>query len=711
MRSPMDHRRWIGLCQSLAAVLLFSFCFLTRGAADDSANKPIKTLVHGTVNSEAYEDLLPHLAITQDDGQQDASQFDLLIFDGTQAEAAQDAVLSTEISKALYSGHWVLAFDANAKVKTDYFQPVIYFSTPGKTRSYLVRSVKEQDGDSSWRIFTTPSATPGGLTLSSEQDLAFDDADGILARLQDPHAGEAPVAASDEPGTVADPVPPDSAIPPGLIHARWYHQMDTGPVLLPQPAKKSDAAKQYFRLLINSTYTAFLNNSNNASGDFQYLVLQVDGSLNPTNGTGHFAHNAYNERAWFDDVIRVYVEPPHYADPSLNLYWVNNAPITPNSTSSYSASSSFSVGYQTGSYTWGTSKTFEIPRWKVSSNAAGVNMAWNFRSASPNADIPYNKCASDGAANWFNICGVRDNGYPNEPNELSRTQNVFHASVVYRTQGLRTGRFALAVLDGRAYPRLFDLFCTVAGGSSGICLGNQSWSTTEPLTGFGAFIDLSVVVPIPLQHMTFSQNPAVAGNKITGQIFLVSPAAVNTSVALTSLNPNRIHVPASVVIEKGKTSTTFAVVTTAGSAGLDTAIVTATYAASSIPEPFSVRTYTPGQLLPPTTVVTTNPSYWTEHLPFGKWVSGFQVRYAVSFVDAQGQETDRGPWTPWFGNPDYALPILFDVPTGPSNTVVKRRIYRQFYADVDDSNPQGGVELVGEIDDNTTTQFRDQAAN
>jgi hypothetical protein len=120
----MDHHRRIGLCRSLAVVLLFSVGFLTQGSADDSANKPIKALVHGMVNSETYEDLLPHLAITQDDGQQDASKFDVFIFDRTQAEAAQDAVLSTEISKSLYSGHWVLAFDANAKVKTDYFRPV-----------------------------------------------------------------------------------------------------------------------------------------------------------------------------------------------------------------------------------------------------------------------------------------------------------------------------------------------------------------------------------------------------------------------------------------------------------------------------------------------------------------------------------------------------------------------------------------------------------
>jgi hypothetical protein len=42
---------------------------------------------------------------------------------------------------------------------------------------------------------------------------------------------------------------------------------------------------------------------------------------------------------------------------------------------------------------------------------------------------------------------------------------------------------------------------------------------------------------------------------------------------------------------------------------------------------------------------------------------------------------------------------------------VERKIYRQFYADVDNANPEGGIELVGQLADNTTTQFTDQSAN
>ena len=712
-----------------AACLLYSGSTLARAASGSSTDQtvndqPIKALVHGTISSETYEDLSLHLAITADDGQQDASQFDVLIFDGNSEPAdGTDAVLSTEISRALGHGKWVLAFDAGEKVKTTYIAPVIYFSTPGRSRSYLVRSVTETDGSSSWRIISSPAIFPGGPTLNPEKEVAWNDAESLVTRLKDPGASLAPVAnpaqgTDVQPGAdSADPLPPDSPIPPGLIHSRWYSTVDEGPLALPQPAKRSNAAKQHYRLIVNSTYTAFLNNNNNASGDFQFVLVQIDGSFNPTNGTGYFANMTTQERAWFDDRIRVRLDPSEASDPKLNLSWVNNAPITPNPTSTYTTNSSFTIGFFAGfgesSYTWGTSKSFEIPAWKVSSNGSGSNMDWNFRSANPNADIAYNQCASNSILNWFNTCGVFDNGYPNSngsPNELSRVQNIFHTAVVYRTVGVRSGTYARALFVGRITPNLPDLFCNIDIGA--ICGSKPSWDTYFNTTGFNVIIDLNAVVPVPLQHMTFSQNPAVAGTKVTGQVFLQNPAPIDTRVFLTSLNPNRAKVPASIVIAKGQTSNTFDVLTTpGGSSGVDTIFIDANYAGTSLSEPFMITTYAAGALMPPTTVVTTNPSYWTEHLPIGKWVFGFMVRYAVSYVDAQGHETSRGPWAPWFTNSDYALPILFNVPIDASHRAVKRRIYRQFYADVDNANPEAGIERVGELEDNTTTQFRDQSAN
>jgi hypothetical protein len=701
---------------------LFLLLAVGAHAQTPTPPQPITALVHGSITSQTYQYLSSHLSLTQDDGQQNASNFDVLIFEGNaEPDGGQDTALSTEISEALGNNHWVLAFDADQKVKTSYLAPVIYFSSPGRSRSYLVRSVTEPDGTSSWRIVTSPLTLPGGPTLNSENDIASDDAQSLLTRLQDPQASLAPVAVPQQGSNVqpgndtSDPLQPDNPIPPGLIHARWYLTVEEGPVALPQPAKRSNAAKQYLRMVVNATYTAFLNNDKNASGDFQFVLVQLDGSFNPTNGTNYFANMTKEERAWFDDRMTVILEPAEAANPLYNLSWINNAPINPNPTTTYSASSGFTVGFSglTGalSYTWGTSKTFEIPSWKVSSNGAGSKMNWSFRSASPDADVAYNKCSN--VLNWFNDCGPVDNGYPNSdgsPNQLSLLQNVFHTAVVYRTQGVRSGQFGRALLMGSVRTQLPDLYCAIPLGL--LCGSDPAWAEYYNITPINTIIDLSAVVPVPIQHMTFSQNPAVAGRKISGQVFLETPAPIDTTVFLTSIDPSRAKPPASVVIKKGTNNSPFDILTSpAGNPGLDTVFIDASYAGTSLTEALQIRTYGQGDLMPPSTVVTTNPNDWTANLPIGKWVSGFMVRYAVSYVDAQGNETDRGPWTPWFTNSTRALPVLFNVPLDASHRAVERKIYRQFYADVDNANPEGGVELVGQLADNTTTQFTDQSAN
>lgn len=152
-------------------------------------------------------------------------------------------------------------------------------------------------------------------------------------------------------------------------------------------------------------------------------------------------------------------------------------------------------------------------------------MNWSFRSGDPNADIRFDRCANP-LLNWFNTCGILDNGYPNSdgsPNELSLAQNIFHTAVVYRTVGVRSGPYARALFHGYITPNLPDLYCNIDGGL--YCASKPSAATYENYTGFDAFIDLSAVVPVPLQHMTFSQNPAVAGHKGNGSGVFTEPGA------------------------------------------------------------------------------------------------------------------------------------------------------------------------------------------
>jgi hypothetical protein len=119
---------------------------------------------------------------------------------------------------------------------------------------------------------------------------------------------------------------------------------------------------------------------------------------------------------------------------------------------------------------------------------------------------------------------------------------------------------------------------------------------------------------------------------------------------------------------------------------------------------------------PPLSGPDFDPSNWTGTAPkpgSNKWVSGYKVRYAVSFYGANG-ETPPGRWwqpTHWPGSDadgyyagsPWANPTLTNIPIDLTNTATARIIYRQFNG--------GDVEIVGVIPDNTTTRFVDTSEN
>lgn len=103
----------------------------------------------------------------------------------------------------------------------------------------------------------------------------------------------------------------------------------------------------------------------------------------------------------------------------------------------------------------------------------------------------------------------------------------------------------------------------------------------------------------------------------------------------------------------------------------------------------------------PDTAPTVGP--YTANQPIGSWKGGILARYGVSFFDSS-YETPIGPFSAF--DPQqrfFALPQLSNIETGPldpDSPITGRNIYRQFN---DGSEP----ELIGTINDNTTTTFTD----
>jgi hypothetical protein len=95
-----------------------------------------------------------------------------------------------------------------------------------------------------------------------------------------------------------------------------------------------------------------------------------------------FANQSKEEYAWFQDWLTHDVAPA-----SGNFTWVSNGPTAQNQTTSYTANSGFTVGFQgtepNASYTWGNTTSYDIPDWKVSSLLNGTAVQWDYRSANP----------------------------------------------------------------------------------------------------------------------------------------------------------------------------------------------------------------------------------------------------------------------------------------------------------------------------------------
>ncbi len=103
---------------------------------------------------------------------------------------------------------------------------------------------------------------------------------------------------------------------------------------------------------------------------------------------------------------------------------------------------------------------------------------------------------------------------------------------------------------------------------------------------------------------------------------------------------------------------------------------------------------------PPSSAPAISPTGWQSNQSVPPdWVSGAQVRYAVSLL-TNLYESNPGPWCTYITvGPNQAYPTVTNIPTGPAGAI-GRRIYREFV--------NAPYTYVGQIMDNVTTTFIDQ---
>lgn len=703
---------------ALAAGLLLAGCGSDSGDGATTppvATAPPRVLLHGTVSSAVFDELSKQIRAESYDGSQRAADYDLVVLDGD-AHTPESLQADTLLAETLRARKPALFVDLTERHKKEGLGSRIGFFTKGTSGGYMVWPRERRDGRTVYRIFgDTPLESlqrPAPNAGSPAPAAAY--AGAVLKALQpaasvasQPAASAAPQAAAPlAPRAAASVVPragelsdsePDSPIPSDLINYQWIYTW-VGDNYVAYAGKASNRQPQHYNFQINYTINLFLNNKTSAQGDYQYVAVQVDGTENPTYGTGYFYNMAKDEKAWWAGRIHLTLQPENQS----TFTWVANDPQTPNAVTTYSANSSFSVGFSgasgTGSYTWGTSKSYDLSQWKVSSGSAGNNMAWDFRSGVPDADQDYGSCT------WRD-CGAFGTDYPLSPNDLSTGQFTFHASAAYRTSSVATGWTAF---DSGGFLQLVDIYCADDFGPT--CFKFGAWQTFPVyIAAAGLSINMSAVVPVPIQNISFSQDVAPAGRPVTGTVTLSSPAVVDSSIALQSNSPNATVLP-TVTVPAGQTSADFQILTNANgiaSGGVSTGTISAFYA-QNFQAQVAVKNYASTDLQPPTSYPAYDPQHWAQRVPFGRWVSGYQVRYAVSYLGPNG-ETDRGPWTPWIAGTPWALPFLVNVPTDPTGRATGRKVYRQFYSDYSSADPSAGLTLIGTLGDNSTTTLQDNS--
>lgn len=516
-------------------------------------------LAHGPLSSPVVDELKKTVRLVPYDGSQKAADHDMVVFDGD-AHTPAGLVGEELLASALRAGKWVLGVDVNESHKRDALGPILDFASHGASPGYFVRTELDRNGRPLVTVLEYPKtdvALPGReprelgapvAPLLAGSPTAISPTPAATAAFVNSVVGKLELGpARSRAQQVRDP-----QFPAGLIYKTFFF---SEPVLFTSPPAHKPVEPRPTQTglhSLNYTVYVFLDNRNEPQGNFQYVLAELDGEANPTNGTGQFANIYYDEMAYFQSRYLMHLWPAP-ADDAL-FQQVASSPETANNVTSVTTGVSFSIGFNqaqgaTGNFTYSNSQTRNITDWKLTNQSAGNRVGWYYRSENPFSVDTWDNVAEQ----YYN--GFYASSYPAEPNDLALNQLQVHAQAVWKTQSVLD---RWVEFDYHREYELADLYCTKNFGD--VCIGRRSYAFGDSVVDNKFSINLGAVVPIPIQALAFSPNPVKAGQPATGTITLARPAQTDTVIALSSNSPNASVLP-TVTVPKGQTSATFQVLT------------------------------------------------------------------------------------------------------------------------------------------------------
>jgi hypothetical protein len=552
---------------TIAGLALVSMALAPAGA---SAARPIRALTFTHANSPVLDRLRSQLgsrlriARATPERLRHKRRYRLLIIDGDTMSPARLARRRRQIDRYLDGGGRVLALDVGPGHFSRALDRLTRFSVRPKgvapsggrsSRAFLFRQAVV-GGVPTVAMLDAPSLEPMGaerLAPSARREAAADQAGRVAglirARLQ-PGAGlPSPPDVSNTTG--------DDGPPPEALHTSWplTYALSSVP---PQPAYYQQVApdagitaptpgNQTVSWTVTHQFDVYLDNSpTHPEGNHQVIAYNLSLQTAPKYPSEKFAfmddpfqfsvgQSRYLERGWWTGLVDVDVNPD--AATNGEITWQNNAPATPDEETTYSSGQTFEVGVSvtkegpalSGSYTVSNDQEHTVPDWGVVSNSAGNHLNWEF-SARNNCDVRPN-----GAGNCFATSDLT----PVRPNDLSLGNLSLAASGLWNTNTVLqpgNGNVSFAL---NTPITLADTVCAV--WFVGTCKPDNPdgrfvrTAVTGPTAATYSF-DASDVVPVGIQSLTLSPNPADGGTNqmVTGTVTLTRPAPIQTTIKLFS---------------------------------------------------------------------------------------------------------------------------------------------------------------------------------
>ena len=556
--------------------ILVSCAQVTPPSQPDPPTDAPTALVYGMAASPIYEALKSRVRMTVSNGSQNATDFDLIILDGDGFSGEQ---LSSDefIREAIHSNVWVLALDAVEEDKNG-LGKMLHASSQGGVGAYLVRQAENAEGHPGSRLidFVNPDRRA--------EEVAQSVVGYITEQAMAPQQANIPPRAltyqvhhtSDYSGLMPNVTSPSFG-PPGQCEQGVYW-----PCSIPQTAT----------WVVDHYITVLLNAGNSPFGDSQFVVVETAGRADPGRLASNYTEYCYGyayacEIAWFQTRFDASHTIAAGSTPSKTLILEKTSPTTANNVETVTTTSSLTVNFSeapgvSGSYNYSKTDTKTIRDWEVndvSNNAAQWQYASNTVYDGMNTD------SYDPGAWTYEY-------WPKPPNNLSLQDLEYNVKSSWNNNTVSADTVNIGGTDSSWYTDAFLASSNNYPGNDDInncsdfschcmtafCVSRAYMARHNNKQPWNIVVNLAAVIPVPTKSLTFSPNPAVAGQSVMGTLTLSAPTPIPAEVLVSSDKPGISPEHDTYTIPANEDTLTFNVVTGAEGCEPESATIKTFYA-------------------------------------------------------------------------------------------------------------------------------------